>query len=299
MLKAVKTSHFTTQTPTTMRNLILRMSFFLIPVSSISQTKESFSVYFEFDRYKLSKKALMQADSFCRKNKDSIGHLEFEIKGYCDNRGTDKYNYTLSDKRVATVKKYLLKRGLNIEFIISALGYGETEPINENKTEEERQLNRRVDIRIINSAGTMPADKEEKISLKQKIADSTATAGTNIILRNINFVGGMHQFLPESEPMLEELLEAMQSNPKLVIGVEGHICCQPGNTDGTDLETGIDDLSSARAKAVMDYLLSNGIESRRVSHKGFGHSAPIYPFPEKSEEERTQNRRVEIKIIRK
>ena len=294
---AVKKNHFTTQTKRAMRNLIPGMIIFLSPISSFSQNKESFSVYFDFDRYELTKKAWTQLDSFYRKNKKSISHLEFGIKGYCDNRGSENYNYTLSDKRVASVKKFLLKKGVSIEFIISALGYGETEPVNENKTEAERQMNRRVDIMIINSTAIQP--KEEKIYLKQKIADSTTISGSNIILRNINFFGGMHQFLPESEPMLEELLEAMQSNPKLVIRVEGHICCQQDKADGPDSETGIDNLSEARAKAVMDYLLANGIESKRVSHKGFGHSAPIFPFPEQTEEERIQNRRVEIKIIRK
>jgi outer membrane protein OmpA-like peptidoglycan-associated protein len=270
---------------------------FLSPLSSFSQTKESFSVYFDFDRYDLTKKALSQLDSFCRKNKNSIPLSEFDIKGYCDNKGSDNYNFNLSDKRVATVKKYLLKKGMNIEFIINALGYGETEPLNENKTEEERQLNRRVDISIIKGAGPM---QEEKVSsLKQKITDSATRTGTNIVLHNINFEGGMHQFLPESAPMLKELLEAMQSNPKLVIRVEGHICCQSEMSDGMDNETGIDNLSEARAKAVMDYLLANGVELKRVSYKGFGHSAPIYPFPEQSEEERIQNRRVEIKIISK
>ena len=181
-----------------MRFLLPGLIIYLIPLSSISQTNGSFSVYFEFDSHALNKKALIQLDSFCRKNKKSIGHLEFEIKGYCDNRGTDKYNYTLSDKRVASVKKLLRKRGMNIEFMLVASGYGETEPLNENKTEEERQLNRRVDISITKSGDTMRGEKEKPISLKQKIADSTTRAGTNIILHNINFEGGMHQFLPES-----------------------------------------------------------------------------------------------------
>jgi outer membrane protein OmpA-like peptidoglycan-associated protein len=99
--------------------------------------------------------------------------------------------------------------------------------------------------------------------------------------------------------MLQELLEAMQTYATLKIRVEGHICCQQDKADGIDQETGIQNLSEARAKAVMDYLLANGIDSKRVNYKGFGHSAPIYPFPEKSEEEKTQNRRVEIKIVSK
>jgi outer membrane protein OmpA-like peptidoglycan-associated protein len=282
-----------------MRFSLLLTIIFLIPVSSFSQNKESFSVYFAFDRHELTKKAAVQLDSFCRKNKNSLGSLEFEIKGYCDNRGTNNYNITLSEKRVSTIKKFLLKRGMNIEFMISALGFGETEPVNENKTEEERQMNRRVDISIINSTGLASVENEEPISLKQKLTDSATITGTHIVLHNINFEGGMHQFLPGSVPMLKELLEAMQMFPKLFIQVEGHICCIADSSDGPDLESGISNLSEARAKSVMGYLISNGIESKRISYKGFGHSAPIYPYPEKNEEEKIQNRRVEIKIISK
>ena len=222
-----------------------------------------------------------------------------QLYGYCDAIGSATYNDKLSEQRVATVKKYLKKNGLDEQNIGDEIGYGKRQPLNENNTDEERQLNRRVEIRFMEVIPAGMTRISGDISLKEKIADSTTTSGTNIILRNINFYGGMHQFLPESGPMLNELLDAMQTYPKLVIRVEGHICCQPDKADGMDLETGIDNLSEARAKAVMDYLQSNGIESRRVSFKGFGHSAPIYPFPEQSEEERTQNRRVEIKIIKK
>jgi outer membrane protein OmpA-like peptidoglycan-associated protein len=55
-----------------------------------------------------------------------------------------------------------------------------------------------------------------------------------------------------------------------------------------------------RAKMVYDYLLANGISPDRVlGYKGFGSSHPVYPIPEKSEEERIANRRVEIRIVEK
>lgn len=235
-------------------------------------------------------------DSFIVAEKVNLTGYIIKLDGYSDFIGSGDYNRKLSAKRAFAVKKYLLKCGIERSSIVSTLGHGEKDPLNENKTEEERQLNRRVEISFTKVIVTYAP---EVLSLMEKLADSTTTTGTNIILRNINFVGGMQQFLPESAPMLNELLAAMQTYPKLIIRVEGHICCQPGNNDGVDLETGISNLSEARAKAVMDYLLTNGVDSKRISHKGFGHSAPIYPFPERSEEERTQNRRVEIKIISK
>ena len=43
----------------------------------------------------------------------------------------------------------------------------------------------------------------------------------------------------------------------------------------------------------------NSFSTVRVSYKGFGHTTPIYPWPEKTEDEKMKNRRVEIKIISK
>jgi outer membrane protein OmpA-like peptidoglycan-associated protein len=98
---------------------------------------------------------------------------------------------------------------------------------------------------------------------------------------------------------LEELLAVMKKNKTLKIQVQGHICCLPGNVDGLDEETGTNNLSELRAKAVWEYLIKNGIEETRVSYIGFGHNQPIYPYPEKTELEKTLNRRVEIKILSK
>ena len=81
----------------------------------------------------------------------------------------------------------------------------------------------------------------------------------------------------------------MQDNPKLKIEIQGHICCQLTN----DLQA----LSVARAKAVYNFLVSNQINRKRLSFKGFGTTNPIHPIPEKSEKEEQENRRVEIVIL--
>ena len=282
-----------------MKTVFPLLIIFLVPLCCPAQTRESFSVYFDSDKYILTQNAAAKLDSFWRTNPQANLSAEFELSGFCDNRGTNLYNLSLSDKRVATVKNWLLKRGVNIESFMNTLGFGEDSSVNENKTGQERQLNRRVDIIIIKSGEASTPVNEKIITLKQKIGDSLTTAGTNIILHNINFAGGQHHLLPESQPMLDELLDAMRTYPKLVIRVEGHICCQPDEQDGLDIETGIPNLSEARAKAIRDYLLSNGVELKRVSYKGFGHSLPIYSYPEQSEDERIQNRRVEVKIISK
>jgi outer membrane protein OmpA-like peptidoglycan-associated protein len=52
----------------------------------------------------------------------------------------------------------------------------------------------------------------------------------------------------------------------------------------------------ARAKAVYDFLVSKGIAAERLSYKGFGFTRPKI-FPEETEADRVQNRRVEIRVV--
>jgi outer membrane protein OmpA-like peptidoglycan-associated protein len=256
-------------------------------------SQNRFTVHFEFNRYGLTDEARSQLDSFLLAAKEYSPVTEIRLNGHCDAIGSEQYNIELSKKRVAAVKSYLLAHAIDRNRFTETIGHGKKEPLNENRTAGERLLNRRVEISFIQPTTTKTG------SLKEKIADSSVTSGTNIVLRNINFEGGTHLFLMEAQPMLDELLDAMRGYPKLVIRIEGHICCHEDSGDGMDNGTGINNLSEARARAVQEYLITNGIDASRVSYKGFVHSRPIYAFPEKSEEERIQNRRVELKIISK
>jgi len=74
-------------------------------------------------------------------------NLKLKITGHTDNRGNEKYNLHLSQKRAEEVKRYLVKTGIDAKRII-ADGKGMTEPLNDNDTEESRSKNRRVEIRL-------------------------------------------------------------------------------------------------------------------------------------------------------
>ncbi|HEY6502411.1 MAG TPA: OmpA family protein [Chitinophagaceae bacterium] len=273
------------------------IAILLFAVSGHSQS--SFTIHFEFDRSGLTERARMALDSFLLAEKEKLSSHIIELNGYCDPAGTDDYNKSLSQKRVATVKKYLLKYGIEPGLIGTATGHGENDQLNENKTEEEQQLNRRVEISFFKVVLTNPPGSEQlNKSLLEKIADTATKAGTTIVLKNINFYGGTPYPISESFATLDELLETMRVNYNLVIEIRGHICCVAGPGDSEYRQTG-NGLSEERARTVYAHLVGNGIEASRVSYKGFGHSLPIYPYPERSEEERTANRRVEIKIISK
>ncbi len=72
-----------------------------------------------------------------------------QIDGHTDDVGKDDYNQTLSDERAASVKAYLVSKGIADNRLASA-GYGETKPIADNKTAAGRAKNRRVEMALTN-----------------------------------------------------------------------------------------------------------------------------------------------------
>jgi len=254
-------------------------------------------INFNFDKYDITVPAKQKLDSFLRSTPASAIQ-KIDLYGHCDSVGNNDYNDRLSVKRVDAVKNYL-SRTLPQAVFEAVEGFGKRRPLNNNADDNERYLNRRVEVIIQKKTGSVestPPKKEQ--SLAEKIKDSTTKAGSNIILKNMNFYGGRHVLLPGSLPALSELLNALKQDPVLEIEIQGHICCTFGAEDGLDIDTNTPDLSVNRAKAIYEYLVSQGIDPHRLSYKGFGHRHPLV-YPEDTEEKRTTNRRVEIKIIKK
>lgn len=74
--------------------------------------------------------------------------LKIEISGHTDNVGSADYNKGLSEARAKSVVDYLIKKGIDKERMVFK-GYGFTQPIADNSTEEGRQLNRRTEFKIL------------------------------------------------------------------------------------------------------------------------------------------------------
>jgi type IX secretion system PorP/SprF family membrane protein len=75
-------------------------------------------------------------------------HLRIKLTGHTDNVGSAKFNQRLSHHRANAIKEYLVSKGIDAGRI-DAEGKGMAEPLNENKTEEDRAKNRRVELTII------------------------------------------------------------------------------------------------------------------------------------------------------
>jgi len=71
-----------------------------------------------------------------------------EINGHTDNVGDPQKNQVLSEKRAAAVRKYLIDKGVSDTRMV-AHGYGDTQPIADNKTSAGRAKNRRVEFKVV------------------------------------------------------------------------------------------------------------------------------------------------------
>ncbi len=102
---------------------------------------------FDFGQAELDKSSQDYLDELARALNDNPA-LEVELTGHTDNIGSHKFNMRLSLDRANTLKDELVKRGVD-ETRIAVYGRGETEPLNENVTEQERAENRRVEMKIL------------------------------------------------------------------------------------------------------------------------------------------------------
>lgn len=84
---------------------------------------------------------------------------QLTIEGYTDSRGSDAANQRLSESRALAVRDYLVSRGVNQDQV-RVQGMGESAPIADNRTAEGRAMNRRVEIIVANTPGTMGASNK-------------------------------------------------------------------------------------------------------------------------------------------
>lgn len=77
--------------------------------------------------------------------------IRIEIRGHTDSTGSVAYNQALSERRAERVYNYLVEHGID-PARLSKVGFGKTQPIADNATEEGRRQNRRIDFRILEKA---------------------------------------------------------------------------------------------------------------------------------------------------
>ncbi len=105
------------------------------------------NVLFDFNKYNLKKEYEKKLDALIEVLRQNPT-IDIVIYGHTDNIGTEKYNQALSENRAKTIADYMIKKGIASNRI-SYIGFGSKRPIADNSTEEGRQKNRRVEIKLI------------------------------------------------------------------------------------------------------------------------------------------------------
>ncbi len=114
---------------------------------AVEQTFVLKGVKFEFDSDRLTPEAREILNSVAE-TLNAYPGIAVEIEGHTDNIGTDAYNQGLSERRANAVKLYLSGHGVDAGRM-TPVGYGESRPIAANDSEDGREENRRVELRVV------------------------------------------------------------------------------------------------------------------------------------------------------
>ncbi|MBO6515620.1 MAG: OmpA family protein [Bacteroidia bacterium] len=110
---------------------------------------------------------------------------------------------------------------------------------------------------------------------------------------HIYFYTDTDNFKPESKPELEKMLTMLKEFPSLYVEIQGHMNFSETRQANVFQRIYNHDLSHKRARAVYDFLVSRGIDKKRLTYKGLSNFRMIFPNP-KTAEEADQNKRVEV-----
>lgn len=284
---------------------------FLLSIAAFSQ--EQVSLYFDSNKFVLTKKEENRLNQWLLANSNN---KIVAIHGFTDEDGTTGFNDTLAQKRVDFIFNKV-KDQIQIRPDFKTLSLGEKFKQSDVKAENrrvtifyilEQDIPREDEILGLKKETAIVEEAKPEIEYPEKLVFENpngtkteykldrefmklvgnAKSGEKLKIDNLNFVINTFAIVPESRGKLYELLLVLQNNPQLKIEIQGHLCCMP--VDRTDLST-------QRAKAIYNFLITNDVYRARLSYKGFGSTQPIYPLPEKNEAERAANRRVEILIV--
>ncbi|MFT5165220.1 MAG: OOP family OmpA-OmpF porin [Saprospiraceae bacterium] len=105
------------------------------------------NIFFDTDKAELLPRSFAELNKLLNLMQDNSG-MVIEIRGHTDSMGEDNYNMYLSRKRAKAVVEFLNENGIS-RSRTRYKGFGNTDPVATNQSEEGRQLNRRVEFLII------------------------------------------------------------------------------------------------------------------------------------------------------
>lgn len=208
--------------------------------------------------------------TFMRKYPDTTAVIE----GHTDNVGTAEHNMTLSQRRADSVVSYLVNNLSIMPSRLTAAGYGDTRPVGDNRTEEGKRLNRRINALV---------------ACATDVEGLTVAPARMTMAMLIEFDRNAANVKPQYRDELRKVADFLKANPSVTATVEGHTANLQA-TPALAME-----ISRRRAQNVVSYLVDQfDVPRSRLTAEGFG-QARRFAY-NTSLEGRQENRRVNIII---
>ena len=274
------------------------LTLLLIPVFCYSQTKkpDSLQLFFDSAKFSITDTHKVQLQEFFKDIQlDEV--LQIRIKGYTDFIGNHVYNNKLSKKRAKATYTHVTQ---NYKFkAIAQQGLGELDDeVAEATIEGGNSKHRKVDLIL---SYEKPKDVYVSLTRKQRYLSKLPklSVGEKLRIQHTNFHISTPNITNASKEDLEGIIKILKAYPKLKVLIEGHVCC--GDKEEYESKVANPDnlaLSTERAKNIYNTLIKKGIKANRLSYKGFGFTRPI-DFPESTIVIQRENRRIELKVLKK
>lgn len=124
----------------------IERNLYLTPIE-IGESFRLNNIFFDYDKSDLRPESFPELNRLI-KLLNQYPNIKIEISGHTDSQGSEQYNLKLSDNRAKSVVQHLISHNIS-STRLSFKGYGESIPLKSNETEEGRQFNRRVEVKIV------------------------------------------------------------------------------------------------------------------------------------------------------
>jgi OmpA-OmpF porin, OOP family len=117
------------------------------------------TLLFKFNSAELTSDGKQQLDQLVTGEVGNLKRYFIAIQGFTDKTGSAEYNLNLSRRRAEAVQTYLVAQHNVPVFRIQIVGLGKDKPINDQKTRDDREKNRRVEVTVFNADANQAASK--------------------------------------------------------------------------------------------------------------------------------------------
>ncbi len=223
------------------------------------------NVFYDYNKTEIKKESTYELDKVVKMLKEHP-KLIIEVGGHTDSVGSKQFNQKLSEKRAEAVLEYLETKGITDDRII-AVGYGESQPYIDNDTENNRKLNRRTELEIVEVNKdnflntellnpTVNTDVVVENEVKIEPQEKTSYSEGEQLTQKVHFlVNNYDHITPYSEKKLHAVMEILQNNATMRIKIIGYA---HGSSD-----TEAKNLAENRSKRLVEYFVSKGFEQNR------------------------------------